>query len=444
MAKEEREWLKDELPRLVEKGFLRAEQAEQIQEYYDRQETEPAYSLGFILLGVTAALLVGSGMILVVANNWGDMGQSLRTLISLLPLVAGLLVYSYAFLRQSRHLYWREPASGFLMLTLAASLGLIAQTHQIVTDPSRFVLAWLFLSVPLLYLLQSSLCAVIYYWGSMAWSLQDGYQEAGLYWLLVILGIPHLWWVWRNDTSLLRKNVLEWTLLTSTMIGWFAIVEASLPLFGLLGTTVLLTVYFGAGQIMENRRSLLLTPFQLFPIGGLFVVLMVLTFDPDLQAIGWSYWFTGEAFPYTSARVNGVVLLLLGMTWGYITITEWSVIGNRGNAKWTERIILLYPPAVLVFLLLHTSGYSILSLLWANGLAAGTGVLFLREGIRENTMVSVNIGMLFILVLLVVRFFDEDWNLLIKGLVFIGIGLAFLVANMLLYRRFKREERGAG
>ena len=171
---------------------------------------------------------------------------------------------------------------------------------------------------------------------------------------------------------------------------------------------------------------------------------MVLTFDPDLQAIGWSYWFTGEAFPYTSARVNGVVLLLLGMTWGYITITEWSVIGNRGNAKWTERIILLYPPAVLVFLLLHTSGYSILSLLWANGLAAGTGVLFLREGIRENTMVSVNIGMLFILVLLVVRFFDEDWNLLIKGLVFIGIGLAFLVANMLLYRRFKREERGAG
>lgn len=439
MAKEETEWLKQELPKLVEKGLLRADQAEQIQAYYAQRESEPAYSLGFILLGITAALLVGSGIILVVANNWADMGQSLRTLTSLLPLGVGLIVYGYAFLRQSQHVFWREPASGFLMLTLAASLGLIAQTHQIVTDPSQFVLAWLFLSVPLLYLMQSSFCAVIYYWGCMAWSLQDGYQEAGVYWLLVIIGLPHLWQVWRRDTSLLRKNILEWTLLTSTVIAWFAVVESGIPLFGFWGITLLLTVYFGVGQIMENRRSLLLTPFQLFPIGGLFIVLLVLTFDPDVPALGWSYWFVGQELTRSSALANGLVLALLTVSWLYILLTEWSILGRRGKAKWTERSILLYPPAVFICLLLHSTGHTSLALLWANMLAAATGILFLREGIRENAMVSINIGMLFVLVLLVVRFFDEDWNLLIKGLVFIGIGLAFLVANILLYRRFKQN-----
>lgn len=439
MAKEEKDWLKQELPKLVEEGLLRAEQAEQIEAYYEQQESESAFSLGFVLLGVTAALLVGSGIILVVATNWSDMGQSLRTLVSLTPLLGGLLVYGYAFLRQSRHLFWREPASGFLMLTLAASLGLIAQTHQIVTDPSRFVLAWLFLSLPLLYLMQSSLVAVLYYWGSMAWALQEGHQHAGLYWLLVLAGIPHLWWVWRNDTSLLQKNVLEWTLLTSTVIGWFATIESDIPLFGIFGVTLLLTVYFGAGQIMENRRSLLLTPFQLFPIGGLFVVLMVLTFSPEVPEIGWRYWFSGESLPPSSALANGGILALLILGWGYITATEWSILGQREDAKWTERIILLYPPVVLTYIILHTSEQLTLALLLANAMAAGTGVLFLREGIRENAMVSVNIGMLFILVLLVVRFFDEDWNLLIKGLVFIGIGLAFLVANIMLYRRFKQN-----
>jgi len=440
MAKEEREWLKQELPKLVEKGFLHADQAKKIHDFYEQQKSQPAYSLGFILLGVTAALLVGSGIILVVANNWSDMGQSLRTLVSLLPLVSGLIIFGYAFLRQSHHLFWREPASGFLMLTLAASLGLIAQTHQIITDPSQFVLAWLFLSLPLLYLMQSSLCAVIYYWACMAWALQSGYHDAGVYWLLVLAGLPHLWWVWSKDTSLLRKNVLEWTLLTSTVFSWFAIVESDLPLFSMLGITMLLAVCFGTGQIMENRRSLLLTPFQLFPIGGLFVVLMVLTFDPDVSSIGWRYWFTGDTLPPRSALANGIMLLVLMLGWIYITVTEWSVVGSRTDAKWTERIILLYPLAVLLYLILQSSGQSTVALLLANALAAGTGVLFLREGIRENAIVSVNIGMLFILVLLVVRFFDEDWNLLIKGLVFIGLGLAFLAANILLYRRFQKEE----
>jgi len=51
----------------------------------------------------------------------------------------------------------------------------------------------------------------------------------------------------------------------------------------------------------------------------------------------------------------------------------------------------------------------------------------------------VNGGMGIISALIVLRFFDEDFSLLTKGCTFIVLGVGFLVTNIILARRLKKE-----
>jgi len=51
----------------------------------------------------------------------------------------------------------------------------------------------------------------------------------------------------------------------------------------------------------------------------------------------------------------------------------------------------------------------------------------------------VNTGMLMLAILIIARFFDSEISFVIKGLVFIAVGIGFLVTNIVLVR----QKRGA-
>lgn len=56
-------------------------------------------------------------------------------------------------------------------------------------------------------------------------------------------------------------------------------------------------------------------------------------------------------------------------------------------------------------------------------------------GVRSNNLGSLNIGMLILAALIIARFFDSDINFVVKGLVFIMVGIGFLVSNLVLIRK---------
>ena len=58
-------------------------------------------------------------------------------------------------------------------------------------------------------------------------------------------------------------------------------------------------------------------------------------------------------------------------------------------------------------------------------------------GFRSNNFAVINIGMLMLAILIIARFFDSDISFIIKGLVFIIIGIGFLVTNAILARRMR-------
>ncbi|MBP2663509.1 MAG: hypothetical protein H6Q71_1457 [Firmicutes bacterium] len=62
-------------------------------------------------------------------------------------------------------------------------------------------------------------------------------------------------------------------------------------------------------------------------------------------------------------------------------------------------------------------------------------VSIITNGVRNQRIGVVNLGMMTIVALIVARFFDIDVSFVVRGIVFVLVGLGFLAANVVLLRR---------
>ena len=65
------------------------------------------------------------------------------------------------------------------------------------------------------------------------------------------------------------------------------------------------------------------------------------------------------------------------------------------------------------------------------------GVVRVVRGFKEDKLGIVNSGMAVIVLSLVTKFYDSDFDFIVKGLGFIILGLIFLAVNMLIIRKRK-------
>ena len=76
-----RKWLRGELPSLVQAGVLTPDSAAAVERHYAGSEPETGF--GFILLAAMGSALVGTGVILLVARNWGELSRPIRCALGL-------------------------------------------------------------------------------------------------------------------------------------------------------------------------------------------------------------------------------------------------------------------------------------------------------------------------------------------------------------------------
>ena len=91
--------------------------------------------------------------------------------------------------------------------------------------------------------------------------------------------------------------------------------------------------------------------------------------------------------------------------------------------KPAETVFILF---IGIFLVGLTSPFVTL---WINLLVLAIGIMTIREGARENHFGILNYGLLIVTALIVCRFFDTDINFVLKGLLFVGVGCGFFLAN---------------
>ncbi len=277
-------WLLDELPALVRDRVLSEDSAARLRAHYEsRDSARPG--LGVIILGVLGALLVGLGIILLIAHNWPDWSRGARTFISYAPLLTGQALVLFALLKRPGSTAWREGAGVFLMLGIGASIALVEQTYHLGTrDYAGFLLSWMLLSLPLIYLLQSSVVTVLYWVGIIGWGGEIQPVNSLWYWPLLAASLPFVWQVYRREPQSLRAAFLGWALALSFPVAMFIVVEHSLTNLWLISYSGLFAVFYlghhaWVARLSAGELSGWKSPLRIVGAIGLAVIAQMLTWE---------------------------------------------------------------------------------------------------------------------------------------------------------------------
>ena len=65
------------------------------------------------------------------------------------------------------------------------------------------------------------------------------------------------------------------------------------------------------------------------------------------------------------------------------------------------------------------------------------GIMTILKGVKLNHLVILNFGLLMITAIIIARFFDTDFSFVVRGVVFILIGVLFFIANIWMLKTRK-------
>jgi len=164
------------IPELVKVDVISEETGLKIAKYYELKKQSAPNNL-VVILGILGALLVGGGIVLIVAHNWDELSRFVKTILSFLPLVVAQLTCAYTLLKQKDNRVWRECSSVLLFFAIGVCISLISQIYQISGSMSGFLLTWMILALPLVYLLSSSTVALLCIAGLSWYACELGYFQ---------------------------------------------------------------------------------------------------------------------------------------------------------------------------------------------------------------------------------------------------------------------------
>ncbi|MEL7342120.1 MAG: DUF2157 domain-containing protein, partial [Bacteroidota bacterium] len=172
MAKE----LLKALPELIEAGIISSEKAADIR-YYLESRKQPAQNRLLVVFSILGAILVGLGIILILAHNWDDLSRTTKSIIAFIPLLVGQVACAYVILKRPDNTAWKEGASAFLIFGVGASISLISQIYHIEGNLGSFMLTWMLLIAPLMYLMRSSISSLLFLAGITYYAVLVGYDR---------------------------------------------------------------------------------------------------------------------------------------------------------------------------------------------------------------------------------------------------------------------------
>ena len=136
------------LEELLKEGIISKENADDIRQYY-QSKNEGSSNRLFLVFGLLGAVLVGLGIILIIANNWDSFSKVTKTVLAFVPLVIGQGFCTYSLLKMPDNKTWREAASSFTFFAVGAGIALISQIYHIQGSTAEFLLTWMLLTLPL-------------------------------------------------------------------------------------------------------------------------------------------------------------------------------------------------------------------------------------------------------------------------------------------------------
>jgi uncharacterized membrane protein len=421
----------NELPALLKANVITEETAQKIKEYYTKDGDESQSKL-FMIFGILGAILSGLGIILILAHNWDDLSGTIKSIISFLPLLIGQLFCGYTILKKSENTVWRESSSVFLFFGIGASISLIAQVYNISGDLNSFLLTWMLLSLPLVYLLRTSIVSLLYIIGITYYCCNSNYftypkEQTYLFWLLFLGIIPHYYQLLTTKPQSNFTLFHHWFVAISLMISLGSIGDGNEKLLYLSYMCLFAIYYFiGRNSFFENQK-LKFNSYRIIGKLGTLIILFVYTFKSF-----WKFFHRNEVYKnpiITSPEFIVAAILTI------IAAILFYKKNNKTNFKDFGILEIIFLLNILLILLGEFAA------IIANGIVLAIGLLEIKRGNQLNNLRILNFGLLIITILITCRFFDTDFSFVVRGILFISLGLGFFLTNYVMLKKRNRNEK---
>jgi uncharacterized membrane protein len=417
-----------ELDELQSAGIITPEVAEKIKGYYSERPSLGS-NLMVIAFGIIGALLVGMGIVLILAHNWDTLPNWGKLGAGFTPMFLAQAVAGFMIFKKIDNSSWRESISVVLTFSVGTAMAIVSQVYNLDGSFSDFLLTWAILTLPIIYVMRSWMASLLYWLGITWYAIDIGFgifqrNDAPLYyWPLAIAAIPFYILRIRQHPNSNSIAFHSWVMAVSFTfvlgLGDYAdgadlLVSAYITLF---------SVYMLIGQLPYfSERRLLNNAWLIGGSAGTIFLLLFLTFEwPDLSGKSFDWWMSAPLALWAGLFAAASFLLYrVGSRIGF---------GNVLSKSYTFIIFL-----VLFLIGLTEPG---ISRIVTNVLILVLGIYTIREGALADKLWKMNYGMLILSMLIICRFFDTNISFIARGLLFVGIGVGFFAMNFYVTRKRK-------
>lgn len=418
-----------DLDELQRQQVITEDEANRIRTYYS-QKPRPENNRLVIVFGILGSLLVGMGLVLIIAHNWDVLVKPVKLGIAMLPLAIGQLICGYLLWKKSVSIAWREGISVFVVFAIATAIAIVGQVYNIQSNFANFLFVWMVLVLPLIYVMRSSAASLLFWIGITWYACEDGYFDYhhGIvykYWLLVLAAMP---WYWQLCKDAIRSNFTHlhhWVIAGSLIItlGTFhgdseeLLLPAYMFLFGIF-------VLVGQFRIFSNQR-LLSNAYLVSGSLGIITILLILSFK-------W-YWLEIDRKDISEWPFAVELYLCLAL----LAITAILYMLLLKQKKLNELLSKSYVTPVFLILFLLGASQPYPAQILTNILILILAIYTIREGAKADHLGRMNYGLMILTLLIICRFFDTNLSFVVRGLLFVMVGLGFFAMN---YRMIKKRK----
>lgn len=446
--------------KIEQKELVNQATAVKIRSYIRKLEDSTPIEMFLIVSGIMGALFCSAGIFAIISHNWDGYEKSTRGILSVVPALVGLYFYYRALFKHRESRPWIEASSVFLMLMIGASIALVSQTYQLDGDFNGFIKAWAILTLPLFYFARASGITMLYLGLITVLAVNVSLGFFGIpriqendnntwYWFLLLGFLPHYIFALKRESrsQSVRIVYMSYVLYFSFMVALMVTVKGNYMLW--IATT-------GAGfyligkRFMGENTNIWSRPFQLF--GQLWIVAFLVMFSNkrslriglendsfinlfrDQRPVSYGY---PRAFDPEGDKMFYFFIVLLTLSAIYFVYFYF-----RKHFKDVSKLILFSPVFFIALMICHEYIFPEWFIrMLINGYVLLIGFNALITGSENQNVAQMIFGFFLISILLWFRYFDTDWNFILKGLMFIGIGGVFFLINLTQKGKLERIER---
>lgn len=425
-------WLQNEIPNWQEKGWITAENADALRASYGGVDKKVShYFLRFIIISL-GTLLCALGVFFVFAGLWYKFTPAIRFDWSIAFLVIALVFVALAMWRGRDIPLLREGAGLFYYLTIIIMILLIGDTYYLNESDGIYFLYSALLTLPVAYILQSSMALAAYALTAAWWSLTASatsfcYLNNHWIWVLIALAVPFFFLQkWREGGWTQGKIFLSWAMVIAIYVAFYTTTAQGNASNNIILMSNLSVITMSLGWLGKDK-GFWTKPFRIIGFCGLVIVvylgsliktwvdlaqwnnmsiLAMLLVAITLLISGYYAWQLAKMKQFTMALVSclGYVVILCSML---------SVYGFSPMA-----ITVIFN----LYILIAASSYAI-------------------RGTLQKRPLLVNMAVISILAMVLARFFDPAFTFVERGISFIIIGLILWIANILYLARSKQKRK---